>query len=177
MDFNAIDIVARARSAKALRRTANMPFSYKGNVATAAALPASGELGDLWVATDTGIQYAWGEVDGVEQWNEVALPKAKIITSSGNVTVKGLAVPRLTAEEVTTAFNAIMTGQPVMIVATEGDAAFFIKQADTDGDSLFLELVFYDDMVVTYELDVNDNVNVTGENITFDITDVVVMED
>ena len=70
-DFDAIDIVARARSTKALKRTQNMPYSYKGNVANAAALPTQGnQPGDLWVASDTGVHWVWGEEGGVLKWNQ-----------------------------------------------------------------------------------------------------------
>jgi hypothetical protein len=35
------------------------PLIAKGTVATASALPASGNLGDMWVATDTGHSWSW----------------------------------------------------------------------------------------------------------------------
>jgi hypothetical protein len=43
------------------------PFNAKGTVASSSALPASGSLGDLWVASDTGHAWAWGSTG----WSDI----------------------------------------------------------------------------------------------------------
>lgn len=47
-------------------------WHYKGAVADYAHLPSTGnKIGDVWTTLDDGNEYAWGAVDGVNQWIQI----------------------------------------------------------------------------------------------------------
>lgn len=64
-------------------------WRYKGAVEDYAHLPSSGnKIGDVWTTLDDGNEYAWGAVDGVNQWIQIGgvvnpLTDAEVINALG----------------------------------------------------------------------------------------------
>lgn len=49
-------------------------YTYKGSVASQSNLPTSGQaVGDVWLALDTGISYAWNGTSWISMWSTVDL--------------------------------------------------------------------------------------------------------
>ena len=49
-------------------------LTYKGGVATVADLPSAGQkIGDTYTTLDTGKEFAWGKLNGSNQWIELGV--------------------------------------------------------------------------------------------------------
>lgn len=81
---------------------------------------------------------------------------ALMIKSTANVSAGGYQVPQLTAEQVTSAYNAVVSGRGATIVDKDGVGHFVVNQADSLNDEVSIEIVFYNYMLLTYTLEGNN---------------------
>lgn len=84
-----------------------------------------------------------------------------VIQADNTITVQGYAVPNLTAEQVTSIYNAVAGGKTAVVTDPTGNYHFTIDQADNMAGIISCEYKFFNTMYVTYELD-NETVTVTG---------------
>lgn len=86
--------------------------------------------------------------------------KSLNIRAQSNTTVQGYSVPALTAEEVLDAYNTIVSGGVCVITDYTDNSHFMVNQADTVGDGVSIEIVYFNYMLLTYETS-GDSVTVT----------------
>ena len=79
-----------------------------------------------------------------------------MIKSTANVSAGGYQGPQLTAEQVTSAYNAVVSGRGATIVDKDGVGHFVVNQADSLNDEVSIEIVFYNYMLLTYTLEGNN---------------------
>ena len=79
-----------------------------------------------------------------------------MIKSEANVAAGDYQVPQLTAEQVTNAHNAVVSGRGATIVDKDGVGHFVVNQADSLNDKVSIEIVFYKYMLLTYTLEGNN---------------------
>lgn len=84
---------------------------------------------------------------------EIALSKTEMIHSESNVTVNGYAVPSLTVEQVMSAYNAIVAGRACIIVDKDDGTHCFVTQADKTGADFAINYLYFNLMLITYEVD------------------------
>lgn len=75
---------------------------------------------------------------------------ALFVQSNRNTTVGGYQVPELTAEQVTQAYNAVVTGRGCVIVDHDETMHAYVNQADALNDELSIGILFYSYMLLTY---------------------------
>lgn len=118
---------------------------------------------EVEVLTDTAEMTNGANFQNAEQvQTAVNQVKGLVIETETTTTVKGFAVPVLTAEQVVAIYNAVASGKTVTITDPSGNYHFVVDQADNVSDEISVEYKFFNTMYVTYTL-VNDTVTVTGE--------------
>lgn len=84
---------------------------------------------------------------------EIPEPVAALMVQSvGNTTIGGYQVPMLTAEQVTQAYNAVVSGRGCIIVDHDETMHAYVNQADRLNDELSIGILFYSYMLLTYTL-------------------------
>ncbi len=84
---------------------------------------------------------------------EVPEPVAALmVQSEGNTTIGGYQVPLLTVEQVTQAYNAVVSGRGCIIVDYDETMHAYVNQADRLNDELSIGILFYSYMLLTYTL-------------------------
>lgn len=89
---------------------------------------------------------------------------ALMVQSEGNTTIGGYQVPALTAEQVTQAYNAVVSGRGCIIVDHDETMHAYVNQADALNDELSIGILFYSSMLLTYTLS-GDSVTITHTEI------------
>lgn len=89
---------------------------------------------------------------------------ALMVQSANNTTVGGYQVPELTAEQVTQAYNAVVTGRGCIIVDHDETMHAYVNQADALNDELSIGILFYSYMLLTYTVS-GDSVIITNTEI------------
>lgn len=89
---------------------------------------------------------------------------ALMIQSANNTTVGGYQVPALSADQVTQAYNAVVTGRGCIIVDYDETMHAYVNQADALNDELSIGILFYSSMLLTYTLS-GDSVTITHTEI------------
>lgn len=87
-----------------------------------------------------------------------------MVQSANNTTVGGYQVPQLTAEQVTQAYNAVVTGRGCIIVDHDETMHAYVNQADALNNELSIGILFYSYMLLTYTLS-GDSVVITHTEI------------
>lgn len=85
---------------------------------------------------------------------------ALMVQSANNTTAGGYQVPELTAEQVTQAYNAVVTGRGCIIIDHDETMHAYVNQADALNDELSIGILFYSSMLLTYTLS-GDSVTIT----------------
>lgn len=85
---------------------------------------------------------------------------ALMVQSANNTTVGGYSVPTLTAEQVTQAYNAVVTGRGCIIIDHDETMHAYVNQADALNDELSIGILFYSYMLLTYTVS-GDSVVIT----------------
>lgn len=103
-----------------------------------------------------------------ENWGDNAITlivgsaeAALLIASASDITVEGYSVPNLTAEQITEAYNAVVSGRGCIVVDRNDVGHFFVNQADSLNGDVTIEILYYSYMLVSYTLS-GDTVTVTG---------------
>ena len=84
----------------------------------------------------------------------------KIIKAGDSETVGGFAVPKLTVEQVTTIYNAVVAGKGAIVTDENEYAHFVVNQADVISDELTISFLYYNSLLLTYSIE-NDSVVIT----------------
>lgn len=80
---------------------------------------------------------------------------ALMVQSANNTTVGGFQVPELTGEQVTQAYNAVVTGRGCIIVDHDETMHAYVNQADELNDELSIGILFYSSLLLTYTISGN----------------------
>lgn len=96
-----------------------------------------------------------------------AAKKAKSlnIKAESNTTVSGYSVPNLTVDDVLRAYNTIVSGGVCVISDSTDNSHFVVNQADTVGDEISIEIIYFNYMLVTYGSD-GSTVTITHKALT-----------
>lgn len=90
--------------------------------------------------------------DIVDELDAIKHTHALLIQSSENVEAGGYQVPSLTAEQVTLAYNAVVTGRAAIIVDRDEVMHAYVNQADNLNDELSIGILFYSYLLLTYTI-------------------------
>lgn len=74
------------------------------------------------------------------------------VQSANNTTVGGYQVPELTVEQVTQAYNAVVTGRGCIIIDHDETMHAYVNQADALNGELSIGILFYSYMLLTYTI-------------------------
>lgn len=85
---------------------------------------------------------------------------ALTISATAETTINGFKVPKLTADQVIQAYNAVATGRGCIIEDPQSGYHNFVIQADTIGADLVINILYFSTMLITYELE-GDHVNIS----------------
>lgn len=77
---------------------------------------------------------------------------ALMIESAGNTTAGSYQVPALTVEQVTQAYNAVVSGRGCIIIDHDETMHAYVNQADKLNDELSIGILFYSSLVLTYTI-------------------------
>lgn len=96
-------------------------------------------------------EYFWNTNN---QWDKIGTIDniGLVVMASQNTTVNGYQVPKLNAEQITQAYNALVAGKSVTITDASDKMHFSVDQADTI-DEIKIVLNYFDVMTLTYNLD------------------------
>lgn len=89
---------------------------------------------------------------------------ALMVQSANNTTVGGYQVPALTVDQVTQAYNAVVTGRGCIIVDHDETMHAYVNQADALNGELSIGILFYSYMLLTY--------TVTGDSVVITHTEI-----
>lgn len=95
-----------------------------------------------WKSADAVIDNGGGEDDG----------NGVVIVVEENQTVNGYQVPKMTADDVVRAYNAVVAARPCTLTDATEAQHFVINQADTVSDAICVNILYYDKMLLTYSL-------------------------
>lgn len=87
-----------------------------------------------------------------------------VIEADTNTTVGAYQAPKLTVDQVTTAYNAVVAAIPCTITDALGKQHFVVNQADTVGDVISIVILYYMEMIITYSIE-GDSVIITHYDI------------
>lgn len=74
------------------------------------------------------------------------------VQSANNTTIGGYQVPALTVEQVTLAYNAVVTGRGCIIIDHDETMHAYVNQADRLNNELSIGILFYSYMLLTYTI-------------------------
>lgn len=83
------------------------------------------------------------------------------ILTENNITVNGKSVPQLSSDQLTLAYNAVVAGRSCTITDMSETEHFKVVSVKVVNDKFYVRVIYEDSMILTYELDENDSVNVT----------------
>lgn len=116
----AIDVIARA-------------LASQGGGASGAVNSVNGKTGNV-----------------ILDYTDVGATASVFITSTQNITVNGYSVPKLTDEQIISAYNSFIVGNEIIIVDKDGNMHFKVTQADIISDEVCISYVYFDLMILTY---------------------------
>lgn len=76
-----------------------------------------------------------------------------VLQANNNTTINGYQVPQLTAEQITQAYNGLVSGKQVVITDTTGLMHFAVNQADVVSGEPIISFEYFDIMELTYLTD------------------------
>lgn len=82
----------------------------------------------------------------------IELGISRLIEVAENQTINGYQVPKLTADNITAIHNSVVAGIPTFVTDATGEYTYFVKQADSGSDELYVVFDFCDVMTLTYSL-------------------------
>lgn len=107
---------------------------------------AIGSLADLHTTAKNALVAAINEV-------LASIPSGVLmIQSEGNTTAGTYQVPALTVEQVTAAYNAVVSGRGCIIVDHDETLHAYVNQADNLNGELSIGILFYSSLVLTYTI-------------------------
>lgn len=87
-----------------------------------------------------------------------------VIVADENQIVNGYQVPKMTSNDVTRAYNAVVAATPCTVTDATENQHFAVNQADTVSDEICVSVLYYDKMLLTYTL--------SGATVTTDYTEI-----
>lgn len=114
--------------------------------------PFGGNAGDLLAK----------KADGGVEWKTPG--GGVVITVEENQTVNGYQVPKMTADDVTRAYNAVVAAIPCTLTDAQENQHFAVNQADTVSSDICVNVLYYDKMLLTYTL--------SGETVATEYTEI-----
>lgn len=78
-----------------------------------------------------------------------------IVEAETNRSVNGYLVPDLTVDQVTAIYNAVVAAKPVTVTDATGKFHLVVDQADSLNGELCIGMIYYDVMLLTYEISGN----------------------
>lgn len=106
-----------------------------------------------WKSADAVIDNGGGEDD-----------KGVVIVVEENQTVNGYQVPKMTADDVIRAYNAVVAAVPCTLTDAQENQHFAVNQADTVSSDICVNVLYYDKMLLTYVL--------SGDTVTTEYTEI-----
>lgn len=92
-----------------------------------------------------------------------AVCKALLITSDSYVTVSGVSTPSLSVDQVTQAYNAVVSGRGAIVIDKDETAHCYVNQADALNDDISINILYYN-ILTTYTVE-GSSVTVTAKNL------------
>lgn len=74
-----------------------------------------------------------------------------VIQTKENTTINGFQVPKLTDDDINAIYNCFVSGKPVVVTDATGKMHFAPTQADSITNDICVQIVYFDEMFVTYE--------------------------
>lgn len=72
------------------------------------------------------------------------------ITAASTMTVDGYVIPKLTVDDIVTAYNTVVSGNTCVVSDPSGNMHFTVNQADAIGEDINIEISYFGSRVITY---------------------------